>query len=138
MRFIELVCDRRNDEFDGGYEKFKIIVNLDDISMLRCGVYLAMKGSHGVYSYHLTPESANKLKGILLGNDMKIEEVSKNETPEEKEDLYCTRCQHFEFTGDPEDNWYGTRCNKDGHEHPGSMYAIEECFKKCPLRKDKE
>ena len=61
-----------------------------------------------------------------------------NMADDEKKELYCTECEHFDFTGDPEDNWYGTKCALDGHEHPGSMYAIEALHNGCPLKKREE
>lgn len=47
--------------------------------------------------------------------------------------MYCTNCPYFKFTGNESDSWYGTKCEKDGHEEYPSMYAIKQLNEKCPL-----
>lgn len=61
------------------------------------------------------------------------------ENEEESEDQpvewYCTDCPYFQFTGEPTDDWYGARCNKDNHEASPSMYAIQSLNNDCPLNR---
>jgi len=54
------------------------------------------------------------------------------------EELYCTECPYFEFTGEPTDAWYGARCKKDNHEANPSMIAIQSLNEDCPINAKKE
>ena len=53
-------------------------------------------------------------------------------------ELWCTECPYFGYTGNPSDDWYGAKCDKDGHESNPSMYAIQSLHEDCPLRNEVE
>lgn len=68
-----------------------------------------------------------------------LKEIPSVENEEESEDQsvewYCTDCPYFQFTGEPSNDWYGARCNKDNHEASPSMYAIQSLNNNCPLNR---
>lgn len=69
--------------------------------------------------------------------DMAISALKENEEESEDQSVewYCTDCPYFQFTGEPSADWYGARCNKDGHETSPSMYAIQSLNDNCPLNR---
>ena len=60
-----------------------------------------------------------------------------DEDTHEEEELYCTECPYFEFTGEPTDEWYGARCKKDNHKASPSMIAIQSLNDDCPIKAEK-
>ena len=53
------------------------------------------------------------------------------------EELWCTECPYFRYVADDmDDSWYGTKCDKDGHEANPSMYAVQSLHDDCPLRSE--
>ena len=52
-------------------------------------------------------------------------------------ELWCTECPYFRYIADDmDDSWYGTKCDKDGHEASPSMYAVQSLHNDCPLRNE--
>lgn len=52
-------------------------------------------------------------------------------------ELWCTECSYFRYVvDDMDDSWYGTKCDKDGHEASSGMYAIQSLHDDCPLRNE--
>ena len=51
---------------------------------------------------------------------------------------YCTECPYFNDIIYEEEQWYGARCEKDGHSTSPSMYAIQSLNNNCPLTENKE
>lgn len=58
-------------------------------------------------------------------------------TKEEDEEVFwCTECPYFKYVADDmDDDWYGARCYKDGHEANPSMFAVQSLHDDCPLKK---
>jgi hypothetical protein len=47
---------------------------------------------------------------------------------------YCTECPYFKDIIYRDEQWYGARCNKDGHTSSPSMYAIKMLYDDCPCK----
>lgn len=68
-------------------------------------------------------------------NEEKSIDTSSEESEDQSVEWYCTDCPYFQFTGEPSNDWYGARCNKDNHEASPSMYAIQSLNNDCPLNR---
>ncbi len=75
------------------------------------------------------------VKNIMALSENEGELIDTGETEDQSIEWYCTDCPYFQFTGEPTDDWYGTRCNKDNHEASPSMYSIQSLHDNCPLNR---
>ena len=51
----------------------------------------------------------------------------------ESNNIYCTECPYFNNVINDGEQWFGARCDKDGHSTMPSMYAIKSLHNDCPL-----
>ena len=78
-------------------------------------------------------EDRGYLKRPTSVNEAKQE---KEEDTQKDEEIYCTECPYFKDIVDEDRDWFGAKCEKDGHESSPSMYAIRSLHNDCPLKKE--
>ena len=70
--------------------------------------------------------------------DFKNEHFNEFEWVESEDKKYCTECPYFTDVIYEDEQWYGARCKKDGHETMPSMYAIASLHNSCPYKAESE
>lgn len=93
------------------------------------------------YSYELIESLSDEIDIETLVDRFK-EEVFEQYKLSQKDnsdvERYCTECPYFKDIVYEGLQWYGARCDKDGHTSSPSMYAIQSLHKNCPYKGESE
>lgn len=123
---------------DFEFNRFEMILRgFLDLSLNTYEVYKFNRA----YSYELIESLSDEIDIETLVDRFK-EEVFEQYKLSKKDNSdvgrYCTECPYFKDIVYKGLQWYGARCDKDGHTSSPSMYAIQSLHDDCPYKTERE